>query len=325
MQRYAGEVARRILSLEPSARVIAPANAVLPEWLPAERVTRSRLRGVPFEQLELPWRSRGTTLLNFAGAAPLAKRDQLVVMHDATPARFPQTFSRRFVAWYSVMNRVLSRRARHLATVSEFSRGELADVLGGDRFTIAGNGHEHVLGLGVVAESAPYVLCIGNLTPNKNLVPVATALAADGIRVIVVGAGGASSVYAQQAGLDIPGVELVGRVSDDELATLLRGATALVFPSLYEGFGLPVVEAQALGCPVIASDSASIPEIAGEGALYFDALRPEQAVALVRSLDAHTRRALVERGHANVSRFTWESTAATLLSLVAPETARGPR
>lgn len=325
MQRYAGEVARRILSLEPSARVIAPANAVLPEWLPAGRVTRSRLSGVGFEQFELPWRSRGTTLLNFAGAAPLVKRDQLVVMHDAAPARFPQTFSRRFVAWYSVMNRVLSRRARHLATVSEFSRSELVDVLGTDRFTVAGNGHEHVLGLGAVAESAPYVLCIGNLTPNKNLVPVATALAADGIRVVVVGAGGASNVYAQQAGLDIPGVELAGRVSDDELATLLRGATALVFPSLYEGFGLPVIEAQALGCPVIASDSASIPEVAGDGALYFDALRPEQAVALVRSLDADTRRVLVERGHANVSRFRWDSTAATLLSLVAPETVRSPR
>ena len=328
MQRYAGEVARRILALEPSARVIAPANAVLPEWLPADRVTRSRLSGVPFEQLELPWRSRGATLLNFAGAAPLVKRDQLVVMHDATPARFPQTFSRKFVAWYSVMNRVLSRRAKYLATVSEFSRAELADVLGVSRFTVAGNGHEHVLGLGLAGRAEPgreYVLCIGNLTPNKNLVPVATALAAAGIRVVVVGAGGASNVYAQQAGLEIPGVELAGRVSDDELAALLRGATALVFPSLYEGFGLPVVEAQALGCPVIASDAASIPEVAGDGALYFDATEPEQAVALVRGLDADTRRALIERGHANVSRFTWDSTAASLLAQVAPEPVRSAR
>ena len=333
MQRYAGEVARRILQREPDARVIAPANAVLPDWLPAERVTRSRLSGVPFEQLELPWRARGATLLNLAGAAPLVTRNQLVVMHDATPARFPQTFSRRFVAWYSVMNRVLARRARHLATVSEFSRRELADVLAtgrlrSDRFVVAGNGHEHLLEFADRAQPAsgdPYVLCIGNLTPNKNLVPVATALAAAGIRVVVVGAGGASNVYAQQAGLQIPGVELAGRVSDEELAALLRGATALVFPSLYEGFGLPLVEAQALGCPVIASDAASIPEVAGEGALYFDATRPELAVALVRGLDADTRRELVRRGYANVARFTWDSTADTLLSLVAPDPVRSAR
>lgn len=321
MQRYAGEVARRILALEPTAKVVAPANAVLPPWLPADRVVRSRLSGVAFEQLELPWRSRGTTLLNLAGAAPLVARNQLVVMHDATPARFPGTFSRRFVAWYAVMNRVLSRRARYLATVSEFSRGELAEVLGVDRFAVAGNGHEHLLGLGASAGEAAggdYVLCVGNLTPNKNLVPVATALAEAGIRVVVVGAGGASNVYAQQAGLDIPGVELAGRVTDDELAALMRGATALVFPSLYEGFGLPIVEAQALGCPVIASTSASIPEVAGEGALYFDPLQPAQAVELVLSLDPDTRAALVARGRANVSRFTWDSTAATLLSLVTP-------
>ena len=317
MQRYAGEVARRILSLSPEARVIAPANAVLPEWLPESRVTRSRLSGVAFEQLELPWRARGTTLLNLAGAAPLVMRDQLVVMHDATPARFPATFSRRFVAWYSVMNRVLARRARHLATVSEFSRGELSEVLGVDRFTVAPNGHEHMNRAGSrLRSTTDYVLCVGNLTPNKNLVPVVTALAAAGIRVVVVGAGGASNVYAQQAGLDIPGVELAGRVSDDELAALLRGATALVFPSLYEGFGLPIVEAQALGCPVIASDRASIPEVAGDGALYFDALEPAQAVALVQSLDADTRRDLIERGHANVARFTWDATAMTLLEVV---------
>ncbi|MCU1409603.1 MAG: hypothetical protein JWR04_310 [Rhodoglobus sp.] len=346
MQRYAGEVARRILTLSPEARVIAPANAVLPDWLPESRVTRSRLSGVPFEQLELPWRARGTTLLNLAGAAPLVKREQLVVMHDATPARFPKTFSRRFVAWYSVMNRVLARRARHLATVSEFSRRELAEVLGVDRFTVAPNGHEHLLAAapavavpaaaaaiqsGVSAASAGasgrnsrldeagrggYVLCVGNLTPNKNLVPVVTALAAAGIRVVVVGAGGASNVYAQQAGLDIAGVELAGRVTDDELAELLRGATALVFPSLYEGFGLPIVEAQALGCPVIASDRASIPEVAGDGALYFDALDPSQAVALVQSLDAGTREALKQRGYANVARFTWDATAMALLAVV---------
>lgn len=330
MQRYAGEVARRILSLSPDARVIAPANAVLPDWLPADRVTRSRLSGVPFEQLELPLRARGTTLLNLAGAAPLVKGDQLVVMHDAAPARFPATFSRRFVAWYSVMNRVLSRRARHLATVSEFSRRELADVLGVDRFTVAPNGHEHLLAAPAAPappadERGAYVLCVGNLTPNKNLVPVVTALAGAGIRVVVVGAGGASSVYAQEAGLDIPGVELAGRVSDHELADLLRGATALVFPSLYEGFGLPIVEAQALGCPVIASDRASIPEVAGDGALYFDALDPAQAVALVRSLDAGTREGLVQRGHANVARYTWDATAMTLLSLVARGTAVSAR
>jgi glycosyltransferase involved in cell wall biosynthesis len=329
MQRYAGEVARRVLDLDPASRVVVPRDAVLPDWLSAGRVIRSRLRGIAFEQIALPWRARGAMLLNFAGPAPVLKRDQLVVMHDVTPARFPRTFSRRFVLWYSVLYRVLARRARHLATVSEFSRGELADVLRVDpaRFALAPNGHEHAfearadaaeltLGTELAARTVDdYVLCVGTLTPSKNLGPVTRALADAGIPVVVVGASGSRRVFAQDSSLDAPGIHLAGRLSDGELALLLRNARALVFPSLYEGFGLPVVEAQALGCPVVASDATSIPEVAGEGALYFDPLRPEDAVARVRELIPAERRRLIAHGHRNVERFSWDRTAAILLGL----------
>lgn len=329
MQRYAGEVARRVLELDPAARVVVPRDAVLPDWLPASRVVRSRLRGIAFEQLALPWRARGSMLLNLAGPAPMVKRDQLVVMHDVTPARFPRTFSRRFVLWYSLLYRVLARRARHLATVSEFSRGELAEVLGIDpaRFAIAPNGHEHALSARAEARditltadlavhtTEDYVLCVGNLTPSKNLAPVTRALADAGIPVVVVGAAGSRRVFAEESPLQRPGIHLAGRLSDGELALLLRNARALVFPSLYEGFGLPLVEAQALECPVIASDRASIPEVAGEGAVYFDPTRPEDAVARVQALDAGERRRLVASGRRNVARFSWDRTAEILLGL----------
>jgi glycosyltransferase involved in cell wall biosynthesis len=316
MQRYAGEVARRVLDLDPAARVVVPRDAELPDWLPAARTVRSRFRGLVFEQLALPRIARGSMLLNLAGPAPLIKRDQLVVMHDVTPARFPRTFSRRFVLWYSFLYRVLARRARHLATVSEFSRGELAEVLGVDpsRFALAPNGHEHALAAGVDADQAvlrgdlaaagDYVLCVGNLTPSKNLAPVTRALADAGIPVVVVGATGNRRVFAHEAPLGGPGIRLAGRLSDGELALLLRNARALVFPSLYEGFGLPLVEAQALDCPVIASNRASIPEVAGDGAVYFDPTRPEDAVARVRALDPALRQRLVESGRVNVTRFS---------------------
>lgn len=329
MQRYAGEVARRVLDLDPAARVVVPRDAQLPDWLPVGRTLRSRFRGIAFEQLALPWRARRAMLLNLAGPAPLVKREQLVVMHDVTPARFPSTFSRRFVLWYSLLYRVLARRARHLATVSEFSRGELADVLGIDpaRFALAPNGHEHAFDARAEAgevtlagelalhATEDYVLCVGTLTPSKNLVPVTRALAEAGIPVVVVGATGARRVFTAESPLEAPGIHLAGRLTDGELALLLRNARALVFPSLYEGFGLPLVEAQALDCPVIASDRASIPEVAGEGAVYFDPTRPEDAVARVRALDADARRRLVASGRRNIERFSWDRTAVTLLGL----------
>ena len=328
MQRYAGEVARRVLDLDPAARIVVPRDAVLPDWLPASRVIRCRTRGIVFEQLLLPWHARGAMLLNLAGPAPIIKRDQLVVMHDVTPARYPRTFSRRFVLWYSLLYRVLARRARHLATVSEFSRGELAEVLGVDpaRFALAPNGHEHAyaaradadgitLGTDLAAHAVDYVLCVGNLTPSKNLAPVTRALAAAGIAVVVVGAAGSRRVFAHESPLAAPGIHLAGRLSDGELALLLRNARALVFPSLYEGFGLPLVEAQALGCPVIASDRASIPEVAGEGAMYFDPMRPQDAVDRVNELGVDERRRLVASGRRNVARFSWDRTAEILLEL----------
>lgn len=329
MQRYAGEVARRVMDLDPAARVVVPRDAVIPDWLSAARVIRCRTRGIVFEQLLLPWHARGAMLLNLAGPAPLIKRDQLVVMHDVTPARFPKTFSRAFVLWYSLLYRVLARRARHLATVSEFSRGELAEVLHVDpaRFALAPNGHEHAfaaradadeitLGTELAAHAThDYVLCVGNLTPSKNLAPVTRALAAAGIPVVVVGAAGSRRVFAHESSLDVPGIHLAGRLSDGELALLLRNARALVFPSLYEGFGLPLVEAQALGCPVIASDRASIPEVAGDGAVYFDPLRPEDAVRRVNELDADQRKRLVASGRRNIARFSWDRTAEVLLEL----------
>jgi glycosyltransferase involved in cell wall biosynthesis len=327
VQRYATEVARRIVEAEPTARVIVPADAALPDWLSPSRVIRSRFRGAAFEQLALPWLARGAMLLNLAASAPLIKREQLVVMPDMITARFPGTFSRRFVIWYAVMYRVLARRTRHLLTISEFSRRELATVLGVPpaRFALAPAGHEHVLdgvldAVPIDPELAsrmrePYVLCIGSLTPSKNLAPVTAALAADGIRVIVVGAAGVRRVYAEESGLVGPGIWLAGRLTDAELAQLLRHADALVFPSLYEGFGLPIVEAQALSCPVIASDRASIPEVAGDGALYFDPLVPQQAVALVRGLTDAERRRLVANGHRNAARFSWDAPAATILSI----------
>lgn len=330
VQRYSGELARRIMSADAAARVIVPSNALLPEWLPASRVTRSRLRGFAFEQIALPWLARGATLLSLAASAPLIKRDHVVMMPDALVARYPETFSRRFVLWYTLMYRVLVRRARHLITISEFSRRELADVLrvAPERFTLVYAGHEHALDTAaepvplddeLAAQTAqPYVLCIGSLTPSKNLAPATKALAEAGIRVVVVGASGVKRVYAEEQGLTAEGVYLAGRLSDGQIARLLQGAQALVFPSLYEGFGLPVVEAQALGCPVIASDRASIPEVGGDGALYFDALRPEQAVALVRGLDSDARRELVQAGERNVARFSWDAGAQRILDLVSP-------
>ena len=131
-QRYATEVVKAAIGTRLAERLtlVLPRDATVPAWAGEIPVIRSRLRGTLFEQLALPWISRHGHLYSLAGPAPLARRNQTVLLHDATPYRHPATFRRSFVLWYRLLYRVLSRRADRLITVSDFSRRELADVLG---------------------------------------------------------------------------------------------------------------------------------------------------------------------------------------------------
>jgi glycosyltransferase involved in cell wall biosynthesis len=109
-----------------------------------------------------------------------------------------------------------------------------------------------------------------------------------------------------------------GYIANEDKAALLSGALAFVFPSLYEGFGLPVLEAQACGCPVITSTTSSLPEVAGDGALLVD---PEDTAAIAAAIgriatDPELRQKLVESGFANVRRFSWQSCVETVLGVL---------
>ena len=321
-QRYAAEMTRHLLPRLPDRAVLhVPGNAILPEWLADQvEVRRSRLRGTPFEQIALPWAARRQLLLSLGGAAPLLARRQVATMHDATPFRLPQTYGRVFGTWYRLMYRVVARRAERLLTVSEFSKRELSAVLGVDpgRFVVAPNGVEHsdadVGEAAVDLATDRFVLMVGPPTAHKNIAPVASAIASRGTHVVVVGRA-AHGVFraATPAARDVGAerVEWLGRVSDEQMRWLYRHASVLVFPSLYEGFGLPVVEAQRLGCPVVASNRASLPEVAGEGAVLVDPSDParvaERVVELLADEQALAR--IAASGRANAQRFRWSNSA----------------
>lgn len=325
-ERYADRVVHELLRAdEVDLLVHVPRDATVPWWLGSRGVVlRHRRRGLVFEQLVLPWATRREMLLNLAGPAPLLKRSQLVLMHDAAPMRWPDSFSRRFRAWYALLYFWLSRISQVLVTVSEFSASELSTVLGlpQSRFRVAPCGSDHA----TMTESqqpalppsfdsaAPFLLCVGTLARHKNLVASTRTLTSAGWQVVVVGAGGPGRVFAPGEAALPDAVIGLGRVSEEELAWCYDHALALVFPSRYEGFGLPVVEAQARGCPVIASDAASLPEVTNGSALLFDPDDTQQLVAHVELLarDPRRREALVAAGRANAGRYRWPDTAAAL-------------
>jgi glycosyltransferase involved in cell wall biosynthesis len=168
-----------------------------------------------------------------------------------------------------------------------------------------------------------YFLYLGTLQPRKNLSRIITAFATLLSEATLVLAGKRGWLYddlfAQVRRLGLEGrVLFPGYVPDEDKAALLSGALAFVFPSLYEGFGLPVLEAQACGCPVITGTTSSLPEVTGDAALLVD---PTDHVALAAAMErivaeATLRQTLIQHGFANVHRFSWSACAQTVLSVI---------
>ncbi|WP_083562424.1 glycosyltransferase [Mycobacterium malmoense] len=322
-QRYATEVMRSLSSTPAASQVtlFLPKDAIEPPWASQFALVRSRFRGIFFEQVVLPWLTRGGHLYSLCGPAPVVKRDQTLVMHDATTFRFPSAFRLVFVLWQRLMYTVLSRTAKRVLTVSSFSRAELASVLGvpQDRFEVAPCGADHIEPqlLTNSAEALPfergsYALIVGNLAPHKNVSAAVAALADSGVPVAVVG--GAGHVQHVLRDVQLEGrdnVRLLGRVDDEQLQQLYASAAVLVAPSRYEGFCIPIIEAGRLGCPAVFATGSAMTEVAGEGGLAFDPDDMVQCVKLVKRLisEPALRERLSAQARANTDRFSWARTA----------------
>lgn len=281
-----------------------------------------------WEQFFLPAYTAGRTLLNLSGPAPLLKRRQVCMIPDAAVFDHASAYTRAYGAWYRLLFRAVSHSARLVLTISEFSRQQLIQALGphARRFKLVYCAATHMKSVTpdpAVLErlqltGVKYLLAVGSLNPTKNLpalVAAFRATAAPDVRLVLVG-GTNSAVFAGQSldAADDARIITTGAISDGELSALYVQAHAFVFPSLYEGFGIPPLEAMSLGCPVVAAQAASIPEICGDAALYFDPCSiPAITAALERILeDAPLRETLRQRGAARVAEFTWERGAQQL-------------
>jgi glycosyltransferase involved in cell wall biosynthesis len=273
-----------------------------------------------WEQALLPIRARrGETLYCPANLAPAVSRSTVLVIHDLAPLRHPSWYSPTFSSYHRRLLPLLASRARRLITPSEFSRLELIEGLGLDpaRVSVVPNGVDERFSPRADAEAVrrtlgldePYVLLVGTRTARKNfgaLDEAARQLRELGIHLVAAGSGRA---YMPPG--ETPPMRALGYVQEPHLPGLYAGAVALVMPSLYEGFGLPVLEAMASGVPVVASDRSALPEVCGGAALLVD---PEDRVALADSLvraatDEPLRDRLIKAGLQRAAGFTWARSA----------------
>jgi glycosyltransferase involved in cell wall biosynthesis len=328
VERWARELAVRLPALRPGGYVVLRPPPAL--------VHRA---GHAWEQVALPLRARrARALLCPANLAPLAFPRSVVVIHDAAPLRHPEWYSRAYSAWQRLVLPAIAGRAQRVIAVSAFARAELVELLGlhADAIAVVPGGVDERFtphadpapAKSAHALERPYVLCVASQTARKNLaalVPAARALARDGVEVVV--AGGHRPQFAREAGLD--GLRLLGHVDDALLPGLYAGAAAFALPSLYEGFGLPVLEAMACGTPVVAASAGALPDTCGGAALLAEPGGEAFADALTALLrDRGERDRLRAAGLVRARSFSWAATAEAvdaLLSAGAPAPPGGTR
>ena len=228
---------------------------------------------------------------------PRPRIPTVLTVHDLGIIRYPDAFPQWHRLYGKVGLRKVLRAADVVVAVSEFTKDEVVALVGvpAERVRVVPNGVDAVFGREGAAAEGDYVLAVATLEPRKNLGRVVEAAQLAGVELRVVGARG-------WGGVEVPG--RVGEIPDAELAALYRGARCVLYPSLYEGFGLPVLEAMACGAPVVTSRGTAMEEVARGAAVLADPLDPASIADGIA--EAHARRdELVPRGLARAREFTW--------------------
>ncbi|WP_025145036.1 glycosyltransferase family 4 protein [Pedobacter jeongneungensis] len=279
-----------------------------------------------WEQLDLLkfLKKNGTPLLlNLSGLGPLWYNRKIVTIHDLSFIENPKWFSRWYFLFYSITTPIIAKHSLKIITVSEFSKGEIVRLMKVDAgkvevvYNAVTKSKEPISS---ERESGLYVLGVSSLDPRKNFKRLIDAFKLDSlknVKLIIVGKAG-NHFMQDFSAQNTSNVQFEGYVGDVALNKLYHNASAFVYPSLYEGFGIPPLEAMSHGCPVIVSDIKVLREVCGNAARYIDPLSSTSIAQELTNLlnnDA-LRSELIQNGYSQIEKFSWDTSSKKIINIL---------
>lgn len=332
VQRFAMEICLQLKTMLKEVEFVTPSDVIQKE---AYQELNAKIigshHGHLWEQLDLPkyLKSKGMPLLvNLANSGPLFYKNKIVTIHDVAYKVFPQTYPKSFLLYYNLMIPRLLNGSRHVVTVSQYSKEEICKFyhVGKDKVSVVYNAVSEIFKPTTANNGENYFLAVSSMNYRKNFIYILEAFCKyqeQGGKECLYIIGDLKNASFKEMDLSKytsnPKIKFLGRVSDEELIKYYNNAIAFVYPSFYEGFGIPPLEAQACGCPAICAKASCLPEVFGDSVLYCNPYDSDSLVSSFQKIisDNVLRKALQDKGFINTRKYSWENSAKRLRDIIA--------
>ncbi|WP_028845354.1 glycosyltransferase family 4 protein [Thermodesulfovibrio thiophilus] len=332
VQRYAIEISKTIKKLNTKYNIlfVSPQNIIhnkIANILSVKKI--GKFEGHLWDQISLLkfLKSNANPLVvNFSNTLPVFYKNKVITIHDIIHLKHPVSYSYR--KYYEIIFPLMIKYSRHIITVSEFSKKEISTYFGisNDKISVVYNGVNEKFKPKKIKSNERYILGVSSIAYHKNFISLIEAflrLKVKNMKLYIVG-GLNEKIFGKNSKIILDSlknndsIKFLGRVSDEKLIELYSNAVCFVYSSLYEGFGIPPLEAQACGCPVILSDIPVFKEIYSDSAFYFNPLDFDDIATKIAKIlyDDNLRTFLISKGFENAKKYTWESSAVSFLKII---------
>ncbi len=281
-----------------------------------------------WEQCVLPFYFIGKKnylIFSFTGLGSILVSRKVMTIHDLSFLENPKWFSKAYYWWYKVMTPLAVKTSKRIITVSEFSKKEIIrfyPFLKENQITVAHSAVDKECFKpqnNIAQKKERFALAVSSMDPRKNFSQLIQAFAdIKDCKLYIVGSHNRVFTHTTAAATQNEHIKFLGRVSDEKLVSLYNSACCFIFPSIYEGFGLPPLEAMSCGCPVLASDIPVIHEVCGDAAIYFnpfDCQNIRDTIQYYLKNEEQIKSGLREKGYQRINQFSWENSSKAIMQL----------